>query len=133
MKTFPGGKRERETPPLIYRGGVPAIPEHGIPKMNSPILPHHPLDQPGLVKIALGQSASDALAALGDFQLVLVSKADCIAPQSAQGRRILHCLPITKGLADAAFQVVTGTHRAVKIKQVPSPAAPLTPAEIRGA
>ena len=102
--------------------------------MGSPVIERHNLDHPGLVKIALGQSASDALAGLGDFQLVLVSKADCTAPQSAQGRRILHCMPITKALADDLFHVVSGTHRAVKIKTPkPSPTAPLTPAEIRQA
>lgn len=100
----------------------------------TPILPQHSLDHPGVVKIALGQSASDALAALGDFQLVLVSKADCTAPQSTQGRRILHCLPITKQLADDLFRVASGTHRAAKIKAPkPSTAAPLSPAEIRKA
>ena len=118
----------------IYTG-LRTSPETGpIKAMGSPVIERHNLDHPGVVKIALGQSASDVLAALGDFQLALVSKADCTAPPSAQGRRILHCLPITKGLADAAFQVVTGTHRAVKIKAPkPPPPAPLTPAQIRQA
>jgi hypothetical protein len=82
----------------------------------NPILDRHPLDHPGVVKIALGQAASDALAALGDFQIMLASKADSTAPEAAQGRRILHCTPITKELADAAYRVASGTHRAVKIK-----------------
>ena len=82
----------------------------------SPILPHHPLDKPGVVKIALGASASEALAALGRSCLIIAAKADSTAPESAQGRMILHCLPLTQERSNAAYRCAIGTHRAVKIK-----------------
>ncbi len=75
----------------------------------------HPLDHAGLVKIALGQAASDALKAAGEFHLVLVSKADCTAPQ-AQGRMVLLCLPLDKKTADDAAAVALGRARAVRIR-----------------
>jgi hypothetical protein len=84
--------------------------------MNAPtILPRHPLDHPGVVKIALGQNASDALATLGPC-LVVATMADSTAPPEAQGRMILLCLPISKQAADDAYRVARGTHRASKIK-----------------
>ncbi len=82
----------------------------------SPILPRHPLDNPRTVKIALGQTASEALANLGPC-LVIAIKADSTAPEAAQGRMILHCMPITKELSNDAYRVARGTHRAVKIKK----------------
>ena len=83
--------------------------------MKSPILPRHPLDNPRTVKIALGQTASDALATLGPC-LVIATMADSTAPQALQGRMILHCVPITKELSNDAYRVASGTHRATKIK-----------------
>ena len=82
----------------------------------SPILPPHPLDHPGMVKIALSQAASDALAAVGKYHLVMAAPADCTAPESLMGRMILLCLQLDKETADAAARVALGTHRAAKIK-----------------
>lgn len=85
-------------------------------RAKSPILPPHPLDHAGIVKIALGQLASDALAALGPHCLVIASKADSTAPEAARGRMVLLCLPLTKDAADDAFRVATGRTRAAKVK-----------------
>ena len=85
--------------------------------MTPPILPRHPLDHPGVVKIALGQAASEALHGLGKNLLVFATMADSTAPPEAQGRMILLCLPTTKQAADDAYRVARGTHRAVKIKK----------------
>lgn len=102
--------------------------------MNSPIIPRHPLDHPGVMKIALGQAASDALDELGDFQLVLVAKADCTAPPQAHGRRILICRSVTREVADGMFKIANGSHRAIKIKTKELNSTPaLTRAEIRNA
>lgn len=87
--------------------------------MNSPVLPRHPLDHDNVVKICLGQSASDALRALGAHCLVFASPADATAPEAAQGRMILLCVPITKELGDAAYQVASGKMRAVKPRSTP--------------
>ena len=84
--------------------------------MESPVIPRHPLDHPGVVKILLSRAASEALEAIGPHCLCIATKADCTAPPEAQGRMILHCLPITKEAADGAYRVVSGTHRATRIK-----------------
>ena len=84
--------------------------------MTSPILPRHPTDRPGVVKIALGQAASDALHSLGKHVLVVATMADSTAPSEAQGRMILLCLPTTKQAADDAYRVASGSHRAVKTR-----------------
>ena len=99
----------------------------------SPVIPPHPLDRPGVVKIMLGQLASDAVAALGEHCLVITSKADGTAPEGAQGRMILHCLPWTQDALNAAYRVASGSHRATRIKVKPSPSAPLTPKQLRTA
>ena len=85
------------------------------------ILPPHPLDVPGIVKIALGRNATAALAACGPFHLALIAKADATAPPEIQGLMILLCLPLDKATADAAAGVAMGTHRAVKKKPAPAP------------
>lgn len=90
----------------------------GVNTSKSPILPPNPLDHPGVVKIALGQSASDALTALGPHCLVIASKTDSTAPEAARGRMVLLCLPLTKDAADDAFRAATGRMRAVKVKPV---------------
>jgi hypothetical protein len=90
--------------------------------MNSPIIPPHPLDHPGVTKIALSLAASEALVAIGPHCLVIASRADCTAPEWAHGRMILLCLPLDKESADAAVSVALGKARAVAIKQ-PSPEA----------
>ena len=84
--------------------------------MESPVIPRHPLDHPGVVKILLSRAASEALEAIGPHCLCIATKADCTAPPEAQGRMILHCLPITKEAADAAFRVASGMARAVRVK-----------------
>jgi hypothetical protein len=83
--------------------------------MTSTILERHPLDHDHVVKILLGQSASDALAELGPC-LVIATKADSTAPERAQGKIVLNCVPISKKVADAAYGVARGSHRAVKIR-----------------
>ncbi len=72
------------------------------------ILPHHPLDHPGVVKLLLSRAASDALAELGPFHLILASRADCTAPPEARGRFILICQPLDKATADDAAAVALG-------------------------
>jgi len=84
--------------------------------MESPVIPEHPLDRPGVVKIALGRLASEALAGIGPHCLCIATRADATAPPEAQGRMILHCRPITKEAANDAYRVAAGTHRAAKIK-----------------
>ena len=86
------------------------------PDINAPVLPRHPLDHPGMVKIALSQAASEALSAVGKYHLVMAAPADCTAPESLRGRMILLCLPLDKETADNAARVAMGTHRAAKIK-----------------
>lgn len=76
----------------------------------------HPLDQPGVVKIVLGQTASDALHGLGKHVLVVATMAESTSPPEAQGRMILHCLPVNKQAADDAYRVASGSHRAAKTK-----------------
>ena len=83
--------------------------------MTSPIIERHPLDHSGVAKIALGQTASDALAALGPC-LVVLSKADSTAPEALQGRSILLCLPSTKDVLDACYGIASGTHKASRIR-----------------
>ena len=83
------------------------------------ILESHPLDHPGVVKIALGQSATDALQAIGPHCLIVATMADSTAPEHAQGRMILHCLPCSKEALDGAYRVASGKARPVKLK--PSP------------
>ena len=79
------------------------------------ILPPHPLDAAGVVKIHLGEPASAALKACGPFFLALVAAADCTAPPAMRGSMILLCLPLDKARADAAANVALGKARAVKI------------------
>jgi hypothetical protein len=83
--------------------------------MNSPILPRHPLDHANVTKIALGQSATDALAGLGNC-LVILGKADSTAPEALFGRTILLCTPCSRETLNACYRIASGTHRAVKIK-----------------
>jgi hypothetical protein len=90
------------------------------------MLPPHPLDHPGVVKLLLSQAASDALAELGPFHLILASKADCTAPPEAQGRFVLICQPLDKATADDAAAVALGRKRAAKIRK--GSARPPTPA-----
>jgi hypothetical protein len=86
------------------------------PNLISPILDRHSLDHPGVMKIALGQSSTEALKAIGPHFLAIITEADSTAPEHAQGRMILHALPCTKDQLDAAYHVASGSHRAVKMK-----------------
>lgn len=84
----------------------------------NPVLPP-PLDRPGVVRVMLGQAASDALKGLGKHLLILAAPADSTTPAEAQGRMVLHCMPITKERADAAYAVATGKMRAVTPRNHP--------------
>ena len=87
------------------------------PQTMPAVLPRHPLDHHNVVKIALSQAASEALAAAGRYYLVMAAPADCTAPESLRGRMVLLCLPLDKETADAAACVAMGTHRAAKLKK----------------
>ena len=83
---------------------------------TSPILPPHPLDHPGAIKIMLGREASAAIMSNGDYHLAVISHPDCTSPPEALGRLILVCVPLPKDALDAATRVALGKCRAVKIK-----------------
>ena len=87
--------------------------------MKSPVLPVHPLDHPGSIKIMLGREASEAIAATGDYHLAVISHPDATSPPEANGRLILTCIPLAKPVLDGAARVALGTHRAVKITTPP--------------
>jgi len=94
--------------------------------MSSPILPPHPLDHPGSIKIMLGREASEAIAANGDFHFAGITHPDATSPPEANGRLILVCLRTDKATLDAAARVALGKARAVTIKP---PAQSATPAK----
>jgi len=85
--------------------------------MKSPIIPPHPLDHPGSIKILLGREASEAIAANGDFHLAMISHPDATSPPEALGRLVLTCLPLDKETLNAATRVALGTARAVNISK----------------
>jgi hypothetical protein len=89
--------------------------------MKSTIIPPHSFDQPGVTKIALSSAANEALAALGAHHLIIATKADCAAPDWAQGRLMLLCLPLDKRTARAAESVALGKARAVPVKPTRKP------------
>ena len=89
--------------------------------MKSPIIPLHPLDRPGSIKILLGREASEAIAANGDFHLAAITRPDATSPPHHDGRLVLVCIPATKDQLDAAYRVASGTHRAAKIKAPKKP------------
>lgn len=86
---------------------------HG--NMKTPILPAHPLDLPGSIKIMLGREASEAIAANGDFHLAAVTYPDATSPPEANGRMILICLPCSKDALNDAYRAATSK------KQAPQP------------
>ena len=86
---------------------------------HTPIIPRHPLDHPGSIKIMLSRATSEAIAANADYHLAAISHPDSTSPPEALGRLILVCLPMTKETANAAYRVATGTHKAVRIKAKP--------------
>jgi hypothetical protein len=87
-------------------------------------LPPHPLDVPGTLKILLGQTASDLIAAHGDQFFAVISHPDATSPAESAGRMILTILPTDKRFATAACNVALGTHRAVRIKTPKATEAP---------
>lgn len=71
-------------------------------------LPRHPLGHETVVKIALGETASKALEAIGPHVLVIATPADATAPPELRGRMVLHCMPIPAERADDAYRVAKG-------------------------
>jgi hypothetical protein len=94
----------------------------------SPVIPAHPLDLPGCIKIMLGQAASDALAALGDYFIAAVVHPDCTSPPEAHGRMILIALPASREAIDNATRVALGTMVAKPIRPAATPATARTTA-----
>ena len=87
-----------------------------MPTMNVPILPHHPLDHPGSLKILLGRAASEALAAHGDQFFAIIGHPDCTSPPEAAGRMVLTCLPLSRDVLNDASRVALGRATAKPIK-----------------
>ena len=98
--------------------------------MKSPILPPHPLDHPGAIKILLGREASEAIAANGDHHLAVITHPDATSPPEAAGRLVLVCVPLPKQALDDAAAVALGRARVVRIK-TPSTSSPsIAPAPV---
>jgi len=87
------------------------------------ILPRHPLDIDGVVKIALGSAASAALRAIGPRHLCITTESDATAPPEAHGRLVLVCLPLTRERAFDVSRVALGSHKAVRVNPPASTAA----------
>jgi hypothetical protein len=85
--------------------------------MKSPILPPHPLDHPGTIKILLGQQASEAIAANGDYHLAMITRPDATSSRETSGRLILVCVPLAKNVLNSATRVALGKARAVPTKK----------------
>jgi hypothetical protein len=96
---------------------MPEMPKMPKPPSTSPVLPRHPLDRPGLVKILLGHAASTALARAGDHFLVIASRADATAGPENRGRFVLLCLAIPQAAANDAAQVAMGMKRAAAVRR----------------
>ena len=94
--------------------------------MPTPIIPPHPLDHPGAIKILLGREASEAIAANADFHFAGITHPDSTSPPEAHGRLILVCLPVDRPTLYAATSVALGKARAVTIK-TPRPKKPQAP------
>jgi len=92
--------------------------------MPSPILPPHPLDHPGSIKIMLGREASEAIAANWDYHFAGITHPDSTSPPEAHGRLILVCIRTDKATFDAATRVALGKARAVTIKPSSLPCSP---------
>ena len=93
----------------------------------SPLIPRHPLDHPGSLKILLGREASAALAAHGDHFMAIVTHPDATSPIESAGRLILTCLPCAKDSINAACRVAMGEAVARPIRR---PATAATAATI---
>jgi len=81
---------------------------------NQPAMCPDPFGTPGLLRILLGATASEALAAAGDTFVLQAYRS--ALPEHA-GRFILLALPVSKDVADACARVVKGTHCAVVIRR----------------
>jgi hypothetical protein len=84
--------------------------------MKSPTLPRHPLDHPGVVKFALSEAVSAALAATGKHHLLITGPSDATTPAHLQGRRIMNAVCITQEQANELYRLASGRHRLVRIK-----------------
>lgn len=87
----------------------------------SPILDRHQLDHPDVVKFALGDRLTAALAASGQYHLLVTAPSDSTTPEHLHGRRIMHAMSITKQMADDLHRIVIGTHRATRIRPPATP------------
>lgn len=87
-----------------------------IQDMNSPAQPKpDPLAIPGVVRIRLSETASAALAAVGQGAFIVVCQGSY--PDSA-GRWVIHAVPIAWQAAKDATAVLLGSHKATRIKAV---------------
>ena len=93
----------------------------------SPIIRRHPLDVPGSIKIALGQAASDALAAHRDMFFAVVVHPDSTSPPEAMGRMILIAIPGDRAAIDGACRVAAGKARDASIRTAAKPPPPAGP------
>ena len=89
--------------------------------MKSPVIPPHPLDHPGSIKIMLGLEASEAISANADFHFAGISHPDATSPPEAAGRLILVCIRTDKATLDSATRVALGKARAVATKPPTDP------------
>jgi len=86
------------------------------PAPPSPVIPRHPLDHPGVIKILLGRAASETIKASGDYHFVVITKSDCTCPPESADRLILICLPVSKDTANDASRVALGKAAAKPIR-----------------
>lgn len=82
----------------------------------SEILPPHPLDVPGSIKVILGREASETIAAHGDQFIAIISHPDSTSSSEATGRMILTVVPVPKQLLQDACNVALGKLKASKPK-----------------
>lgn len=80
-------------------------------------IPQHPLDVPGSMKIILGQTASDLIAAHGEYFYGSIRRPDATSPPEADGRLVLVVIPMSREQAMDAGGVAVGTHTAKRIRK----------------
>lgn len=97
-------------------------------------IPPHPLDVPGSMKIILGQTASDLIAAHGEYFYASIRRPDATSPPEADGRLVLIVIPMSREQAMDAGGVAVGTHTAKKLRKAvttatraKNAASPITP------
>jgi hypothetical protein len=71
-----------------------------------------PLAQPGVVRIALSERATAALLEVGEAFAIVARGSYPTAP----GRMVIYLLPVPRATAQAACNVILGTHKASRIK-----------------